>query len=124
MTVEQLLSDADIAREFDVVSGECISIANAIQAVCGGSLVAVSRQANARQIAHAAVDIDGTLYDGRGEVSPEQLCREFAGVTRFEPGFVDKYIWELAPGDSQRFRGPVYEDVKERLQTAQEGRQQ
>lgn len=118
MDVETALDHANITEDFDVVAGHCISIANAIHSVFGGTLVAVTKRPNSSGIAHAAVRIDGTLYDGRGEVTEEMLCKEFADVTRIEPGVMKKHIWEPTPGDTDAFKQATYRVAKTRLETA------
>lgn len=110
MDVERALDLADIHRDFEVVSGECISIANAIHAVFGGEFVAVSRRPNKRVIDHLTVRIDDTLYDGRGQVTEDQLLREFATTTS------SAHIWNPTTTDTRPFRGPVFTIVRERLE--------
>lgn len=113
--VRQALSEADIAEDFEVISGACVSIANAIHDVFGGTIIAVTSRPGVEVIEHAAVEIDGTLYDGRGEVSQDQLCKEFTSVSRVEPGVTKKYLWEPVPADTRRHKGVLYEEVRDRL---------
>lgn len=113
MDVDRALDLADVHRDFEVVAGECISVGNAIHSVFGGTLIAVSRRANTRSIDHLAVKVNGTLYDGRGEVTADQLVTEFAAARH--PS-VRNHTWEPTPTDTRPFRGPVYMEAKTRLE--------
>lgn len=111
---EEKLDRANIHSDFEVVAGDCISIANAICEVFGGRVLAVSSRPSVRTIEHAVVEIDDSLYDGRGRVSKERVIKEFSSSDP-TPENKNCLIWEPVDAELNRFKGDLYESVVNRL---------
>ena len=73
--IQYAIHEADISHG-SALEGDCAAIARALKSVFGGEyIVVVDGSGNPR---HAAVRIDGQLYDGTGRATIEGLVSMFA----------------------------------------------
>lgn len=114
---EKCLDRANIARDFEVTSGACITIALAMDEVFEESeIVAVSSRKSVQTIEHAVVKIDNNLYDGRGKVCKDRLIREFSKSSP-SPENRKHLFWSPTKKQLAKHKGgELYENVKEKLE--------
>ena len=72
--IQKTIANSDIKTVCDPHTGDCVSVAVAINSVFGGSKYVCAYQSPVDKIpAHATVSIDGVLYDANGSTSREVL---------------------------------------------------
>ena len=72
--IQKTIANSDIKAVCDPHTGDCVSVAVAINSVFGGSKYVCAYQSPVDKIpAHATVSIDGVLYDANGSTSREVL---------------------------------------------------
>lgn len=82
---------------FDISAwhGGCGSIAVAIQDVFGGEFVGVTRDPDGNNPCHLAVEIDGTVYDGKGRTTLESLvCLEIFVPEEVRADDLSRHYWK------------------------------
>lgn len=72
--IEVVVESADLS-DYRALTGDCSAIAVAINNVFGGTIVEVLDEEMMPR--HAAVEIDGKLYDGVGVWEPREVVRYF-----------------------------------------------
>lgn len=72
--IKQIILDSRLGENFSVRNGDCASIAVAIQRAFDGSFVGLTAEPDGELPCHVAVEINGQVYDGFGQVSLERLA--------------------------------------------------
>jgi len=75
--IEKIIVDSNLNHKYNILSGDCSSVAKAINEIFGGEIMAISSVSEEQFFDHLVVKINGRLYDGRGMVSWSQVEDEF-----------------------------------------------
>jgi hypothetical protein len=118
-SIEQRIAATDLS-EFAIFEGDCVNIAVALTRVFGGEIVA----SYAHEVdfldgnpAHAAARIHGTLYDGSGTTSEDELReRAYYGVT--DQDWDEIIVTGVQEPDSKLLNPETVETIETRLRSA------
>lgn len=114
-TIQYALHESDILTA-DAHEGSCGPIARAIHEVFDGTYVVVyDVDGNPR---HASVAIDGTVYDGTGEISPSALHMLFTRGAECEQGVGCEHLRQQESLDQFRRDRSLRQDVAASLEGA------
>jgi hypothetical protein len=74
--IEEIIRSAELETEYLVWSGQCLSVAKALQECFGGRILFCTEM-EAEGFNHALVEIDDKLYDGSGRVTRVDTVNRF-----------------------------------------------
>lgn len=93
-------------------SGDCGNVASAlVEFFDNTELVSVSTSPHKHDSAHFCVEIDGTLYDGFGRTSAEEMVELFSEVDVNEDA--SEYLYEVHSVESQNYL--VFPEIKNQI---------
>lgn len=115
--IEKHIKRAGLKDNFHIFSGQCLSIAVALQKYFGGTVLVVS-EIPGEGFDHAVIEKEGVLYDGSGRVGwTETITRFIAPEARAEePEPHYRKLNDPRNDFSSAFDQDVYEGVLEKLE--------
>lgn len=119
-TIEDHINRANLEENFHVFSGQCLSVAVALQEYFGGKVLVVS-EIPGEGFDHAVLEEEGLLYDGSGQVGwMETVTRFIAPEARAEePEPHYRSLKDPRNDFDSAFDQKVYSDVLNRLEEAE-----
>lgn len=123
--IERSLTEANLDAEFHVWSGQCLSIAKAIQDHFGGRIVVVS-ELPGEGFDHALVELNDGLYDGSGRVGWTETVTRFVAPEAQRESVDEHFYYPENPFSqfASAFNAETYQDAYDRIlkSTDDEGR--
>lgn len=115
--IDEQIQAANLQEHSHVWSGQCLTIAKAIQEVHSGKIVFVS-EIPYEGFDHACVEIDGKLYDGSGKVGWTETLNRFVPKEAHRENIDNNFFSIENPTEefSSSFDQSVYQDARSRLE--------
>lgn len=122
MHIHEAIIEARVGEICDPQTGDCVSVAVAIQRVFGGTYVCGYQSPDDLTPAHATVELDKVLYDGCGRTSLASLYdMTTSGLKESEIGEYQVHIGQPSQlTNNQNYDKRVMKQVKTQLESAVE----
>jgi len=75
--IDRIIKNSNLSNRYNIISGDCSSVAKAIYDVFGGKIMSISSVPEERFFDHVVVNVNEYIYDGRGKISWSTVEDEF-----------------------------------------------
>lgn len=114
---EEVILNAELKQDFNVWSGQCLTVAEAISDFFDGEVVLVS-EIPYEGFDHACVEINGNLYDGSGKVGWTETLNRFLNPKYIREDPDENFYYSENPRGKfpRAFDEELYEDIVSKLE--------